>query len=98
MKLEETVKHHSRAEAQSTLPSTPMRMKGVSQPLTPGHSTARAVTPDSRCDYIVYTLREQVINEVVAVLIETKTTQHPKFRHAVAQVTSLKYICVENAP
>ena len=91
MKLEETVKHHSRAEAQSTLPSTPMRMKGMSQPLTPGHSTARAVTPDSRCDYIVYTLREQVINEVVA-------TQHPKFRHAVAQVTSLKYICVENAP
>jgi hypothetical protein len=56
------------------------------EPLTP---PAEAVTPDSRCDYIVYTVRKESSDEVVAVLIETKTTQHPKFKHAVAQVTSL---------
>ena len=53
------------------------------------------VTPDSRCDYIVYTLRDQA-HDVVAVLIET-TTQHPKFKHAVAQVTSLESVRVNFA-
>ena len=58
-------------------------------PATPGRSTAEAVTPDSKCDYIVYTVRKESHDEVVAVLIEIKNTQHPKFKHAVAQVTSL---------
>ena len=67
---------------------SPLRTRSETLPVgTPGHSTAEAVTPDSRCDYIVYTVRNN--SEVVAVLIETKTTQHPKFKHAVAQVTSL---------
>ena len=63
------------------------RGRGMIQPPpTPGHSTAEAVTPDSK---YVYTVRKDSNDEVVAVLIETKTTQHPKFKHAVAQVTSL---------
>ena len=37
----------------------------------------------------MYIVSDKVAKEVVAVLIETKTTQHPKFSHAVAQVTSL---------
>ena len=85
MKLEETVKH-SRQEAEST--SVVLDTQDDPPP-SPGHSTATAVTPDSKCDYIVYTVRDKIGNEVVAVLIETNTTQHPKFKHAVAQVTSL---------
>jgi len=56
---------------------------------TPGHVTARAVSADSRCDYIVYTMRDHW-DDVVAVLIETKMTHHSKFHHAIAQVTSVK--------
>ena len=92
MTLEETVKH-SREEVESTsdtLMYTPTpKGKAPAAQLTPGSSTASAVTPDSKCDYIVYTVKDRVTTEVVAVLIETKTTQHPKFIHAVAQVTSL---------
>ena len=91
MILEETVKH-SREEAKPTsdaLLYTQKKGKAPAPQLSPGRSTASAVTPDSKCDYIVYTVRERVTMEVVAVLIETKTTQHPKFSHAVAQVTSL---------
>lgn len=73
MRLEETVRD-SRSEEESATP-----------PQTPRTSTALAVAPDSKCDYIVYTLRDDQ-SEVVAVLIETKTTKHPRFRHAIAQV------------
>ena len=76
---------HSRAEAEatseSTLLSTPTKAGKAPPP-------ARAVTT-GYCDYIVYRVRARVAKEVVAVLLETNTTEHPKFTHAVAQVTSL---------
>jgi len=78
VKLEETVKESRRGEAE-----------GVADQGTSSDTTAQAVTADSKCDYIVYTMRDHV-NEVVAVLIEMKTTRHSKFKHAIAQVTSLK--------
>ena len=52
-----------------------------------GRTTAEAVSIDSRCNYIVYTMRDHGHN-VVAVLIETKMIHH--FLHAIAQVTSVK--------
>jgi hypothetical protein len=85
VKLEETVE----AEVERTTPPPVAEQETHTTQPTPGRSTAEAVTPDSRCDYIVYTVRKESSDEVVAVLIETKTTQHPKFKHAVAQVTSL---------
>ena len=62
-----------------------------SQPLaaaTPGRSTASAISQESKVDYIIYTLREKETNEVVAVLIETKTMFHPRLKHTIAQVRS----------
>jgi len=56
---------------------------------TPGRTTAEAVSTDSRCDYIVYIMRDHN-DDVVAVLIETKMTHHSKCIHAIAQVTSVK--------
>jgi len=52
---------------------------------TPGHIVAEAVSAESRCDYIVYTMRDYR-GDVVAVLIETKMTHHSKFQHVIAQV------------
>ena len=78
MTLEETVKH-SREEVESTsdtlmyTPTPKGKGKAPAAQLTPGHSAASAVTPDSKCDYIVYTVKDRVTKEVVAVLIETKT-------------------------
>ena len=82
MRLEETVRDSRSEEESATPPQTPQRPQ---EPQTPGTSTALAVAPDSKCDYIVYTLRDDK-SEVVAVLIGTKTTKHPRFRHAIAQV------------
>ena len=82
MTLEETVKH-SREEVESTSDTL------MSTPRGKGKAPTAQLTPDSKCDYIVYTVKDRVSAEVVAVLIETKTTQHPKFIHAVAQETSL---------
>ena len=85
--MEETVKGSRRTEEEEgTAPQSPPT--NVSN--TPGRTTAQAVTPQSKCDYSVYTMRNNSsFNEVVAVLIEAKTTQHPRFKHTIAQVTSL---------
>ena len=53
---------------------------------SPGTATMEAVTDESRCDYIIYTLRDKPSNDVTAVLIEAKTTSHSAFKHCVAQV------------
>ena len=52
---------------------------------TPGRSTADSISRGSQSDYTCYTVRT-TDDEIVAVLIETKTTKHPKFKQAVAQV------------
>ena len=92
MKLEEAVKDSRRGDEADTgtssdILSTPTAEDRLA--CTPGKATAQAVSADSKCDYIVYTMRDHA-NEVVAVLIEMKTIRHPKFKHAIAQVTSLK--------
>ena len=84
MRLEESVKD-SRSEEESAAKTPPQTPQRPQKRRTPRTSTALAVTPDSKCDYIVYTLRDDQ-SAVVAVLIETKTTKHPRFRHAIAQV------------
>ena len=89
MKLEEAVKESRSGDVADTgtspdTLSTPSKVK--EHPVE--WATAQAVSADSKCDYIVYTMRDQK-NEVVAVLIEKKTTHHPWFKHAIAEVTSL---------
>lgn len=93
MKLEETVKQ---SKGGDTVPSnkpgpsglrTPIQTRSKGPPIvSPGTATMEAVTDESRCDYIIYTLRETPSEDVTAVLIETKTTSHSAFKHCVAQV------------
>ena len=71
MKLEEAVKESRSGDVADTgtspdTLSTPSKVK--EHPVE--WATAQAVSADSKCDYIVYTMRDQK-NEVVAVLIET---------------------------
>ncbi len=60
---------------------------GPSQQITPGRFAESAVSDDSRCDYTIYTVRTK---EVVSGLSETKTTKHPLFKHAIAQVIQVQ--------
>ena len=95
--MEETVKESMRdqivasnlqTETSSTTPKRQTRASGPSDPKTPGTSTRDSITDDSKCDYIIYTVRD-ADSHVVAVLIEAKTTMHINFKHCVAQVISL---------
>ena len=94
MKLEETVKQ---SKGGDTVPSNEAGPSGIRTPIqtrsrgalaiaSPGTATMEAVTDESRCDYIIYTLREKPSNYVTAILIEAKTTSHSAFKHCVAQV------------
>ena len=91
MHLEETVKE-SLEDIDGTSTSTPStpcqatRSQSKTMQQTPGTSTNTAITDESRCDYIVYTIRNS-LNEVIAVLVETKMRSHKNFQHAVAQVS-----------
>ena len=55
---------------------------------SPGSSAVSSVTDDSKCDYVVYTLKGDKQGGIVVVLMEAKTTSHTSFTDAVAQVTS----------
>ena len=76
----------------STSPSSSQQT--TSQP-TPGGTTFGA---DSKCDYVVYTIRSG--NRVIAMLIEAKTTMHNLFQHSPAQVLgyAIKYTTEEGRP
>ena len=94
MRLEEAVRDSRKGdEVQSDTADTSRNSPPPSQirpsSSTPGHIVAEAVSAESRCDYIVYTIRDSR-GYVVAVLIETKMTHHSKFQHVIAQVTSVK--------
>ena len=67
--LEESVKdsrERERAEADSTPSLRCLRSHPLAPPLTPGQSTAQAVTPHSKCDYTICTVRDRVPGKVVA--------------------------------
>ena len=81
MNLEERVKHSREDECSGPA-------DGRVTPLRRNTQRFAFEAPESRSDYSVYTLRPWLSGskEVVAVLIETKTSQHPKFIHGRAQV------------
>ena len=51
---------------------------------TPGTMAAKNVSDTSRADYSIYSIAAG--GPVLAVILEAKTTQHPKFTHALGQV------------
>ena len=59
-----------------TQPQTPATSRSgqAVAPQTPGGKTSAYITDESKCDYIFYTVREEISNKVIAVLIETKTS------------------------
>ena len=66
MKKQEGTKKATAAERANTPPPSAAHPTCA----TPGASTAQAVTEDSTCDYVVYTVRRHASDEgVVAVLI-----------------------------
>ena len=68
--------------------SDPPVSSSFTPPTTRSQSKSpKTITNESKCDYIIYTIRNPFTEEVVAVLIQTKTTLHRKFKHAVAQVS-----------
>ena len=88
MKVEETVKQ-SDNEDDSARGKT---MEGSDNEVEDDDNSAggdgeASITDESECDYIIYTVRDPSSQEVVAVFIQTKTTLHPNFKHAVAQVS-----------
>lgn len=51
---------------------------------SPGGSTRAGITNASKCDYTVYMVRKD--SEVVAILVEAKSTRYKIFQHIMAQV------------
>jgi len=89
VRLEEAVRKGDGVQSGTSERSPPRTQTRPSISGTPGHIIAEAVSAESRCDYIIYIMRNYR-GDVVAVLIETKMTHHSKFQHAIAQVTSVK--------
>ena len=86
--VKESKKEHQPASTEVPVTLPPNAKKRKLEEATPGTATERAITDDSKADYMIYTIRSSETSDVVAVLIEAKTTHHARFKHALAQVSS----------
>lgn len=73
--MEETIKESMKEDVSTSARSSPLPSgsQETSYPI-PGTSTYKAISDDSKCDYIVYMIRSE--GKVIAVLVEAKATWH----------------------
>jgi len=84
--VEETIKESMKEDVSTSARSSPLPSgsQETSYPI-PGTSTYKAISDDSKCDYIVYMIRSE--GKVIAVLVEAKAAWHSLFQHSPAQVS-----------